>query len=356
MKLHRRWFLKNSIGIGLSLVGCFVLFSCSENTPTKEVSPAFYYWKTNFQLSSREKKILVANRVKVIYVKFFDVDWDPIAHKPIAKALVTKSSPIPVGTKIIPVVYITNQTLSNLTKQQVLMLAERIAQRVHELQVTTFGLNEPAINELQIDCDWTKSTKRNYFSLLTHLKSKTSSLSATIRLHQIKYSTITGVPPVHRGMLMSYNMADWKLLGNSNSIYDPAVLTKYIDELDRYPLPLDLVMPLFHWGIVYRNNRFLYFINNLSEKDLLGKALPLSSLNNHQFMLLKDTHALGISLRKGDVIKIEEVPFDNLLKGSALLSKKISNQKLTFALYHLDPSSLALYSNEQISQLFQIVK
>jgi hypothetical protein len=88
----------------------------------------------------------------------------------------------------------------------------------------------------------------------------------------------------------------------------------------------------------------------------LDKALPLSSLNNHQFMLLKDTHALGISLRKGDVIKIEEVHFDNLLKGSALLSKKISNQKLTFALYHLDPSSLALYSNEQISQLFQIVK
>lgn len=352
MKLQRRWLRRNKTKTLLFIVLLWCL-SCSNNKKQHEVQPAFYYWKTIFQLSSQEKKILKDNQVKIIYLKFFDVDWDRLVKKPVAKALIIKKMPVPNGIRIIPVVYITNKTLEELNKEQVVRLAERIATKVKQLEGELFSMG---LTELQIDCDWTKTTRSKYFLLLANLRTKTTLLSATIRLHQIKYSQITGVPPVDRGMLMSYNMSNWQQLSTLNSIYEPATLSKYIASLESYPLPLDLVMPLFHWAIVYRNNRFLYFINQLEERYLLTQKMPISLFKEHQYLLTEDRKALGIAFRKGDIIKIEEVPFTNLLKGSALLCKKISNQKLTFAFYHLDESILSIYSYEQISQLFQNVK
>lgn len=356
MRLQRQWFQKSKLlvfGLVSLLSGCW---ACEHAKKERIVTPAFYYWKTDFSLSRKEQKILSDNKIAVLYAKFFDVDWDARTKKPVAKALITSKSPLPKEIRVIPVVYITNRTLLQLNKAQVVKLAERIVDKVQGLSNAVWGASSRELPEVQIDCDWTNKTRRNYFLLLTTLKQKIPALSATIRLHQIKYRSITGVPPVDRGMLMSYNMSDWQELNRLNSIYEPATLDKYIDELEDYPLALDLVMPAFHWGIVYRNNRFLYFINNLTEKVLLSKKLPLNLQTAHQFVLQQDTVALGLALRKGDVIKVEEVPFDNLLKGSSLLCKKISNQKLTFALYHLDESSLSSYSYEQISQLFQNVK
>ena len=45
-------------------------------------------------------------------------------------------------------------------------------------------------------------------------------MSATIRLHQVKYRADTGVPPVDRGMLMAYNLLPPDQAGERSSILD----------------------------------------------------------------------------------------------------------------------------------------
>ena len=65
-------------------------------------------------------------------------------------------------------------------------------------------------------------------------------LSATIRLHQLKFIGESGIPPVDKGLLMCYNMGDLHRLRISNSILETAELKKYIKQLSVYPLKLDV--------------------------------------------------------------------------------------------------------------------
>ncbi len=73
---------------------------------------------------------------------------------------------------------------------------------------------------LQIDCDWTTKTAPKYFYFLQQIREKLDAhedggtfaslamLSATIRLHQVKYPEKSGMPPVDKGVLMFYNMGE----------------------------------------------------------------------------------------------------------------------------------------------------
>ena len=323
-----------------------VLFSCNNPTKVKEVNRGFYYWKSTVRFSPNEYSILQKNKIMELYVKFFDVDWSFIEKKPIPKAIVRFQENRLDSLHIIPVIFITNRTLQHIEYREIENLSESIHQKIKSLAPGAF-------HEIQIDCDWTLSTKVKYFHLLKKLSEKHSYLSATIRLHQIKYFSKTGVPPVKKGMLMCYNMADWQKSSVQNSIFDLKILANYIENLDAYPLPLDVVFPVFRWTIIYRNDKFLGFVNNLDEEELAHctclKPLP----DSNKFEVVKDTFAFGKSIRKGDIFRTEYCSIDDLLKGSHLLSKKISNEKLTFALYHLDDQSLSFYHHESIQKLFQ---
>ncbi len=75
-------------------------------------------------------------------------------------------------------------------------------------------------------------------------------LSATIRLHQVKYFETTGVPPVKSGMLMFYNTGDLENPSEENSILNIETAELYLSGLEDYPMQLDIVLPLFSWAVV----------------------------------------------------------------------------------------------------------
>ena len=91
-------------------------------------------------------------------------------------------------------------------------------------------------------------------------------------------------------------------------------------------------------------------INHLDSRTLNQQKFLRKEHN--KYYVQEDTQAFGISLRKGDMIRVEEIIYEELLKGSRALSKQISTQKLTFAFYHLDPDIVSHYSHEQIRQIF----
>ena len=72
----------------------FILLAHCNQKSQREVYPSFYYWKTNFALTEKEKGLLYRLSIKYLYMKFFDVEWNdlPKTLKPIV-AINFKQSP-----------------------------------------------------------------------------------------------------------------------------------------------------------------------------------------------------------------------------------------------------------------------
>ena len=349
-------------------------FAPAKPTPPRQLTKAFYYWKSEFSLSEYEKRALTQNDINKLYIRFFDVDWDPISNQAVPKAVVYFKENPPVA--FVPTVFITNRTLEKLSWGGIEELAKKVQQKIWQIHrqhsqadipridnSAKFSRNTLHIHELQIDCDWTLQTKAKYFELLNQLSKQLDAnhshfgykvaLSATIRLHQIKFYRTTGVPPVARGMLMYYNMGDWKSPRTENSILDLNTASRYADYVSDYPLPLDVVLPLFRWAIFYRNGRPLKIINHLSHKDFQNSSLFKKASETNQYIALTNTRLWGISVRRGDRFRVEESTVNHLSISARTLAQEIQNTKLTFALYHLDSTNLSHYERDSLQQIIQ---
>ncbi|GAB4041489.1 hypothetical protein [Spirosoma jeollabukense] len=337
--------------IVLLLIGlCLTTCQSSERQTTespKQITPAFYHWKVAYNPTHSELEQLKGLKTSKLYLHFFDVDWDAKNRQPIPKAFVQCRQKL--TGNIVPVVFITNRTLSNVAPSALPVLATNITQAITRISQK----NAIRFEEVQVDCDWSTGTRDRYFRLLTLLNQQLHRpLSATIRLHQIKYTDQTGIPPVARGMLMLYNVADWKRADTRNSIYDADVANQYLSFVPTYPLPLDVVLPLFRWTVVYRNNRFLTFLNNVDRTSLASRKFLAVQSDSMRFLTTRDTSAFGFSIRRGDLFRAEAVSSETLLAEKKRLLGQIRNQKITFALYHLDSTILSAYSRETLQTLF----
>lgn len=332
----------------LGLFAASWLGSCQPAEPPASFTPAFYYWRTTFNPTHYEKDVLKKAGVQKLYVRFFDVDWDEARNGVMPKARIQFAEQ-PAGLTIVPVVFVTNRTMQRLPAGKVPELARNMVAQIRPLARSA----AVSPGEIQLDCDWTVGTRARYFDLVRAVKQAWGGpVSVTIRLHQIKFFERTGVPPADRGMLMAYNLADWQRVATQNSIFDNEILARYLDRLPDYPLPLDVVLPVFHWTVVFRNGRFLMLLNHRTAGEWAAMSF-LKAVPNQptRFVAQRDTLALGFSVRRGDLFRAEAVSIEALTQGKRQIFRKIRNQTGTFALYHLDSSSLAAYPDATLASL-----
>lgn len=326
-----------------------LLLLCSCSNQERAVTPAFYHWQTKVQLTTAEQEHLQQLGVAKLYVKFFDVDWDAASQQAVPQAQVEWGNSVLDSVEIIPTIFITNRTLLNLDASDLPQLAERIATKINQL-----AKNRP-FQEVQFDCDWSPKTQQPYFHLLGLLRKKfntTIQLSATIRLHQIQYFEQTGVPPVNRGMLMFYNMGnleDWK---TDNSVLGVAIGRSYLGPIQKYPLPLDVALPIFEWGVVFREERLIQLINNL-QAEHVQDTVRFLQLSPHRYEVRQSTYLDGYYLYKGDRIRLEAISHDQLQESADLLSQKLSRQPLTVAFYHLDSTTIRQHSVSDLKHILE---
>lgn len=255
------------------------------------------------------------------------------------------------GLEIVPTVFITNRTLVHLPKEKLPDLAKKIAQKLlGQLE----GLPNVVLKEIQFDCDWSKRTQQKYFTLLKLLRKELQSidirLSATIRLHQIKYAAETGIPPVERGMLMYYNMGKVQEIATGNSILDNQIGQQYLANLKQYPLPLDLALPLFKWGVLFRDNKMMKLLNQLEEAAIADPERFRKVDENH-WQVIKSTYLDGVYLYENDEIRIEKVAFNELNAAADLLQKQLKNADRSIVFYHLDSMVLKDFKVKALHQI-----
>jgi hypothetical protein len=324
-----------------------VLFvACNHPLPTRSV----YYWKTTFKLSEQEYRYLHNLHVRKIYLRFFDVDWDETLQQPEPSGILRFKDSIPAEMLIVPVVYITNKTLLNADNKAISLLADHVFDKIKSIAV----MHCIEYQEIQFDCDWTGKTRDKYFALLRAVSQKLGKkqfLSATIRLHQVKYSTITGVPPVKRGMLMFYNMGHISAKANYNSIYNRADAARYIKSIKTYALPLDVALPAFSWGIHLRDGKTQELLNNFST-SMLPDSLFEHAENNF-YRARKAFFFHGFYFMENDQIKMEETTPALTLDAARQLSKELRNEERSISIYHCDSLIFTQYEKKDLSKIYR---
>ena len=280
-----------------------LLGACSyEDTPPEQ---ALYCWKTQVQFSAEEADFVKNNRIERLYIRYCDVGLRDNAPVPIAPVDIDTLSL--QGKTVIPVVYLKNEIfnpeLTEGNSTYISTLAHKLGDYIEQIN-RYYRLR---VSEVQFDCDWSLSTKQAYFSMLEAFKKEFPyQLSATIRLHQVKYREETGVPPVDYGVLMYYNMGRITATG-ANSIYDRSTALRYLGKLREYPLPLDIALPMFAWGVHSADGQVLNLVGGLTHAEAQAISTLVRIDASDIYKVAEQTYYKGRVWQAGDLIKIEEV-------------------------------------------------
>lgn len=310
-----------------------ILSSCGKKSP----KVSFYFWRTNFKLATLEKQSIQSNDVKKIYLRYFDV------------ALVN-NDPFPVATisindhlkniEIVPVVFIKNDVF--LTPQTD---AKDLAHKVFKLISQINQKHKIKSKEIQIDCDWSLESREKYFEFITHFKKESKhKISVTIRLHQIKYFEKTKIPSVDQGVLMFYNMGKIGIK-EENSIYDTQVAQQYITSLKKYPLKINVALPIFSWAIHMRNNEVINLISKVNNSNFTVDQ-NFDNYKDDFFKVKENQIKMGLFFKKGDVVKVESISKDNLKQMMHQLSENCALPPDEIIYYDLDENNIKQYQDE----------
>ena len=307
----------------------FLLFLVTSCTRKESHLYTFYYWKTHLKLDKEEKRALDQATVPYLYTRFFDVDKVNGKFQPVA--VITKDKSFQSDKQIVPTVFITNQTFLGISAEEIRFLAESIhllvKKKAEDYQLKTN-------NEIQIDCDWTAGTRNDYFEFLKELKKISGKeVTCTLRLHQVKDKTQTGIPPVNKVYLMCYSTSSPLEESDKNSILDVNILKSYLSKMEDYPIrKVEVALPIYSWGIITNHLGKHKLINALSDRDLENPNFKKTA--DHQAEVLKDGFYFGSYLNKGFKIKVEEISEEQLEKVTSFLQKKIPHFNIIY--YQLD--------------------
>ena len=319
----------------------FLLLSCGKN---EKPMVAFYYWKTIFKLSQTEKEILQDNDVSKLYIRYFDIGLHPLTKEPIP------ISPIRFQEntqqfEIVPVLFIQNKVML-LPNLDIENLAQKTVHLVEEMNAK----NKIDCQQIQIDCDWTLKSKDNYLKFIERFKKLSQKkLSATIRLHQIKYFKKTKIPNVDSGVLMYYNMGT--IANDSlNSIYSKKIAGNYLKSLKKYPLHLDFALPMYSWAIHIRNHKVIGLRSKLNVEEL-KKDRNFEQINTIFFKVKQSNYKNGVFYEENDLLKIEAISSKDLKEMANDLEENLRQAPREIIFYDLDEFNIKNYEKNIFEQV-----
>lgn len=239
----------------LWLWATLLLFSaCSHKSGKRPSVRAVYYWATLFDIDSAKRDFLPRHDISRMYVRYFDVVADR-SGQPMPNATLRFLTPTPNDVEIVPTVFVMPECLRGDNR----LLAQRIVERVRQMNATN---DVEGVKEMQIDCDWTASTRHAYNLFMAEMlrlcHAHNMRLSSTIRLHQLAQAP----PPADRGVLMMYNTGNVADLDCHKPILDMRDAAPYLSHLNDYKLPLSTAYPVFAWRVLFRGRQFVGILHS----------------------------------------------------------------------------------------------
>ncbi len=357
-----------------------LLCGACNKTPQKQ-GLSFCYWKTSFYLDSKEDSLFASLGGNHFYIRFFDVDWNAYEKQALPVATLGSYSRLPnEATTFTPAVFITNRVMEQCDSVMLDTLAVRISSRVesilarfrkdycenqeYRMRDCKEHFNLDSLNKISaeqfnkriagilIDCDWSERSKEKYFYFLERFKKlyPAISLSVTLRLWQYKYREKAGIPNADRCLLMCYSMespTDYKV---ENSIGSIKELKKYVIN-KKYPLELDVALPLFHWAVMFHEGQFKGLLNNINPLVYENDTLNFYRIAPNRYKLRNSLVIGNKYFRYGDEVRIEQVSPMELGKMANFIKDNFKikeNSRLTF--FAWDTAYIKNYGIENIKK------
>lgn len=298
--------------------------------PEPVVIPSAFRWRNAYWLEGEEAQAIQRNGIQRVYLKLLDIDWNSAhgAH-PVSTVNVPYQWKSYAGgygawtaqVELVPSVYITNNTFLQISDQEVEELAHKLLRKLRlECPNTIHGV--------MLDCDWSAKTRKKFFRL-AHIMNDSLEvpLTATIRLHQYAQPKKTGVPPVDRGMLMPYNVGKIAAPGSVNSIFDRATAEPYFASSTPYPLPLDIGLPAFSWGVQFRKGAFVGILQQEQVYHAMNAGL-LSGETHGLLQVVNENNTAMPGLHLGDEIRTERITPELIAQVTELAHTAVNSDTL----------------------------
>ena len=280
-----------------------------------------YHWKTTYDPTEWERQWMKQHRVDRLYVKLFEVDagskhgFDDWRMVPVATTRFAQ--PLPQGVEVVPVVYITVdaiRTLGEFDWDARERYANMLVERIYAMLAEHYG---GQVREVQLDCDWTQSTRDEFFrfcgDIKRALKQHGAALGGTVRLHQLGDKDI----PFDRPLLMCYNTGRLQDRATRNSILDHGDVAPYLRHLSDSALAAyDIAWPAYGWGVQFH-----------ADGRFSGLVAPVQD----------------------DTTRLEWGEPDEVRRVKRMLPPV---KEHTVVLYHLDEQMLKHYFDEEIEDMY----
>lgn len=327
-------------------------FRTGEKDPV--VIPSAFRWKNNYWLEGGEEQAITRNGIQRVYHKLLDIDWNPAngAH-PISVVRIPyqwrnyseRNGNWTDQVELVPCVYITNNTFLKLDDAGTDLLARNLLRKLRmELPEQVHGV--------LLDCDWSARTKDRFFRLTRIMNDSLDvPLTVTVRLHQYAQPAKTGVPPADRGMLMPYNVGTITDPGDVNSIFDRATAEPYFAHARPYPLPLDIGLPAFSWGVQFRNGAFVGVLQDQQVQDALSLGM-LTGETNGTLQVTQENNEHMPQLHLGDVVRVERMTPEVIAQVAELARTAANSDTLAVAYFEVGTGTFQRMSREQVKAGF----
>lgn len=333
-----------------------ILTSCHNNSERKN-KRSFCYWKTKYVFSDQDKDLAKHLHLDHLYIRYFDVKWDKVQQdaRPIGVLKVSNDSLY--VDQITPSVFFTNDIFLNMNLSQLDTLAFNIKGQIEYInRIYSKHQLGDKYSDILIDCDWSKRSKEKFFYFLEKLKKllPDKEVTTTLRLWQYKNQKLAGIPPVNRVLLMCYNLQAANNYDVENSIVTLDEIKKYTEGV-KYPLIVDLALPVFSWSVFFRNKEFKGVVNNALKDDYFNNR-KYTQISPSRFILEEEMVVGKFFARPGDEVRVEGLSMLELneLADYLFATVKMSeDSRLTFFSWDIEENSINnMYEIENIYNRF----
>jgi hypothetical protein len=329
-------------------------FRTEEKDPV--VIPSAFRWRNSYWLEGGEEQAITRNGIQRVYHKLLDIDWNPAhgAH-PVSVVRIPYQWRTYGGNdgywthkvELVPCIYITNTTFLKVSDAEVEELAHNL---LRKLRMEC----PPTIHGVMLDCDWTEKTKARFFRLTRIMNDSLDvPLIATIRLHQYAQPFQTGVPPADRGMLMPYNVGQITAPGDGNSIFDIAVAEPYFTGTKPYPLPLDIGLPAFSWGVQFRNGKFMGILQDDQVRTAMNFSM-LSGETDGTMQVTQENNTVLPELHLGDVVRMERMTPEVIAQVAQLARKAVNSDTMAVAYFEVGTGTFQRMDRTQVKAGYEV--
>jgi len=313
---------------------------------------SFCYWDTRYKA---DMALYDATGVNHFYIRYFDVDWDPLLEeaRPVASLSMPSYIDSSISLRFTPSVFLTNKVFEKSSNEALKTLSTRIKKRIDEM---TESFGDMIVNDILIDCDWTAGTKEKFFYFIKRLQSDfpDKDITVTLRLWQYKQNKPSDIPPVDRCLLMCYNMQTVNDYNVENSIASLNELKKFVSG-KKYPLALDVALPVFNWAVLFRNEQFVGLLGNVNKKEYANNLIEYEELGNGRYRSLVDKVVGDFFMRKGDIVRVEEVSKEELRQMADYLQSEIPMDlypRVSF--FSWNQSYINNYGTDEIKNIYTV--